>query len=153
MTTLFIAPIRKEVVVNASQEKAFTIFTEKMDLWWPRTHHIGKTPMTELVLEPVIGGRWYSRHEDGSEVNVGKVLEWEAHERILLAWQINGNFQFDPGLITQVEVFFIPEAQASTRVKFEHRNLERMEGGKAIESMDQGWGMIFQLYKNLADQV
>lgn len=140
--------IKKELIVETSQAKAFTVFTEKMDLWWPRTHHIGKSPMIELVLEPALNGRWYSRHEDGSEANVGYILKWQPYALIVLAWQINGDFQFDPDLITEVEIHFIPEGPQKTRVKFEHRNLDKLGGGKAIESMDEGWGQILDLYKN-----
>ena len=34
--------VRKSVVVNAPVAHAFTVFTERFDSWWPRTHHIGK---------------------------------------------------------------------------------------------------------------
>jgi uncharacterized protein YndB with AHSA1/START domain len=142
-----ITSIKKELIVETSQEIAFEVFTEKMDLWWPRTHHIGKSPMVELILEPVLNGRWYSRHEDGSEANVGHILKWEPHSRIVLAWQVNGDFKFDPELITEVEICFIPEGPESTKIKFEHRDLDRLGGGKAVESMDEGWGMILELYK------
>lgn len=150
MNNTKIESIRKELLVEVSQETAFKVFTEKMDLWWPRTHHIGKSPMTELVLESGKNGRWYSRHEDGSEQDVGYVLTWDPFELLVLAWQINGNFQFDPALVTEVEVLFIAEAPETTRIKFEHKNLERLGGGKAVESMDEGWGKILNLYKSLA---
>ncbi|HVW95723.1 MAG TPA: SRPBCC family protein [Mucilaginibacter sp.] len=146
-----IKPIRKEVVVNTSQATAFKTFTQKMDLWWPRTHHIGSTPLTELVLEPGNDGRWFSRHEDGSEVDIGRVLTWDPDGLLVLAWQINGDFKFDPELITEVEVRFIPEEAKRTRVMFEHRNLDRLGGTKPVESMDEGWGYIMGLYKDLAD--
>lgn len=152
MNTLYIAPIKKEIVVDAPQELAFKVFTGKMDGWWPRTHHIGKAPVTEFVLEPGINGRWYSTHEDGSEVNVGKVLVWEPYDRLVLAWQINGDFKFDQHLITEVELHFIQEGPSKTRIRFEHRNLERIGGGKAIESMDKGWGQILELYKQLVNR-
>lgn len=142
--------IKKELLVQASQETAFKVFTEKMDSWWPRTHHIGSTPMTEMVVEPGLNGRWYSKHEDGSEANIGKVLTWDPYLLFVLDWQINGDFKFDPHLSTEVEVQFISETPNLTRVKFEHKNLERLGGGKAIESMDEGWGMILDLYKNLS---
>jgi hypothetical protein len=41
-------------------------------------------------------GRWYATHEDGSESDTGKVLVWEPPQRIILAWQINASWQFDP---------------------------------------------------------
>jgi hypothetical protein len=147
MNTLFMKSIRKEFTVDAPQSVAFDTFTQEMDLWWPRTHHIGKTPMIELVLEPGVNGRWYSRHEDGSEVNIGRVLEWDPYAKLILAWQVNGSFAYDKNLLTEVEVDFITESPEKTRVILEHRDLDRLGEGKAIESMDQGWGMIMDLYR------
>src|SRR5262245_9243115 len=60
-------PVRKSVTVNASAERAFRIFTEEMDTWWPRTHHIGKVPMRKQLIEPRAGGRCYSEQIDGTE--------------------------------------------------------------------------------------
>ncbi len=151
MNPLFIAPIKKEILVDASQETAFKVFTEKIDSWWPRTHHIGKTPMTELVLEPGINGRWYSKHEDGSEVNVGKVLEWQPYARLVLAWQINAGFQYDPDLITEAVVNFISITPSKTKVQFEHKKLHKLGEGKAVESMNEGWGYIFELFRRCAE--
>jgi uncharacterized protein YndB with AHSA1/START domain len=144
--------VSREVWVEASQEMAFTVFTQKMDLWWPRTHHIGKCPMVESVLEGKKGGRWYSRHEDGSEANVGRVLEWNPCQHLTLAWQIDGNFQYDPELITEVVVNFIAEGPGRTRVTLEHRDMQKLLGGKKIiADMDEGWGMILNRYKQISD--
>jgi len=152
--TAIIESITKELLVAASQETAFTVFTGKMDLWWPKTHHIGKCPMVELVLEQQQGGRWYSRHEDDSEADIGYVLTWNPYGKLVLAWQVDGNFQYDPTLITEVEVNFIPEGPKTTRIIVEHRDLEKLAGGsKLIESMDEGWGMIMNLYKNVAEGI
>jgi len=43
----------------------------------------------------------------------------------LLSWQLNGNFQVDPNLVTEVEVTFISEDANLTRVELEHRYIER----------------------------
>jgi hypothetical protein len=146
MNSLKIEPIKKELIVEASQATAFKVFTEKIALWWPATHHIGKTPMTDIIIEPGVKGRWYSKHEDGSEAEVGYVIQWSPNGLIVLAWQVNGDFKYDPELVTEVEVQFIPEGPKTTRVKFEHKNIDLIGGNKA-ESMDQGWGMILELYK------
>jgi uncharacterized protein YndB with AHSA1/START domain len=151
MTTT-ISNIKKEFIVEASQETAFNVFTKKMNIWWPKTHHVGSSPMTELMLEPGINGRWYTKHEDGDEVSIGHVLAWDPFGLLVLNWQIDGNFKCDPEITTEVEVKFIAEGPKTTRIKFEHKNLERLAGGtKVIDSMDEGWGMMLNLYKNIAE--
>jgi len=153
MNTITIQSIKKELLVEAGQETTFKVFTQKMDLWWPRTHHVGACPMTEMVLESGENGRWYTKHEDGSEVNIGFVLKWDPYAGLTLAWQINGNFQYDPGLISEVELQFVPNGPDKTTVRFEHRDLELLGGGKkVIEDMDGGWQMILELYKNIAEK-
>jgi uncharacterized protein YciI/uncharacterized protein YndB with AHSA1/START domain len=120
-----VAPVRKEVVVKTAQERAFRLFSEGIDRWWPREHHIGTSPMKKILIEPREGGRWYTLCEDGSECEIGKVLVWEPPSRLVLAWQITGQWAFDPTFVTEVEIRFTPEAPKRTRVTLEHRNLER----------------------------
>jgi uncharacterized protein YndB with AHSA1/START domain len=145
--------IKKELLVNASQETAFRVFTEQMDAWWPKTHHIGAAPMVHSLIEGKAGGRWYSMHEDGSEANVGTVLVWDPFGRLVLNWQVNGNFQYDPSIVSEVEIVFEKEGARSTRIRFEHRDLERLMGGpKVIADMDNGWWQILQLFKKVTDE-
>ena len=61
-----IEPVCKSIRVKASAEKAFRIFTQEMDTWWPRTHHIGNSPMKRVVVEGKPGGRIYTEQEDGT---------------------------------------------------------------------------------------
>jgi len=147
-----ITEINKELQVNASQETCFTVFTQQMDAWWPKAYHIGMCPMRNAVLEAGPNGRWYSRHVDGKDITIGKVLTWDPYQLLVLAWQIDGNFQYDPALVTEVEVQFIAKGPNSTLVKFAHKNLERLAGGaKVIEGMDEGWGTIMQLYRGVTE--
>jgi hypothetical protein len=46
-----VAPVRKSVRVRAGAAHAFDVFTAGFDRWWPRDHHIGKSPMTRADLE------------------------------------------------------------------------------------------------------
>jgi len=145
-----IEPVKKRVVVATSPERAFRIFTEDLDRWWPREHHIGTSPLKRAVLEPRQGGRWYAICEDGSECDTGKVLSWEPPRRLLLGWQITAQWKFDPNFLTEVEVTFTPEGPKRTRVELEHRNLERY-GAEAVDlrkNIDApgGWGLLLQNY-------
>jgi uncharacterized protein YndB with AHSA1/START domain len=122
--------VRKKLIVNAPREHVFNIFTEGQNTWWPRSHHIGSYPEFTAILEPKVGGRWYERGADGSECNWGSVLAWEPPRRVVLSWDINSDWKYDAGLKTEVEINFIEEDKARTRVELEHRKLERY-GDKA----------------------
>ena len=141
-----IESVKKQIKVNAAREHAFKVFTKGMDRWWPREHHIGKSPLKEMFLEQRDGGRWYSLCEDGTECELGKVLSWEPPGRLLLAWQINADWQYDPDFVTEVEVTFSALSINQTEVVLEHRNLERF-GPKAAELREMlgspgGWGKV-----------
>jgi len=144
--------IRKQLTVEAPLDRAFRVFTANMGAWWPKDHHIGKAALKDCVIEPKVNGRWYERGEDGSECEWGKVLEWDPPRRLVLAWQLNEGFKYDPKLVTEVEVTFTLLGPKQTRVDFEHRNLERF--GDAAEqlrgSMDTGWGQILESYRRTA---
>jgi uncharacterized protein YndB with AHSA1/START domain len=117
--------VRKTIRVEAPPEHVFGVFSERIDAWWPRAHHIGKAERFTAILQPGVGGRWYERGDDGSECDWGRVLAWEPPRRIVLAWQINAQWQYDPSFETEVEVHFVAEAPERTRVELEHRRLER----------------------------
>jgi Activator of Hsp90 ATPase homolog 1-like protein len=120
-----LAPIQREIVVPVPRERAFEVFTARMTDWWPSDHHIGDAPIQEIVIEPFEGGRWYTRHEDGSETSTGFVAAWDPPARVVVTWQIGADWRYDPRLVTHVEVRFVAEASDRTRVELEHRDLER----------------------------
>lgn len=148
-------PVRKEIVVEAPVERAFRVFTERFDAWWPREHHILEAPMKKAVMETRAGGRWYEIGEDGSECDWGKVLVWDPPKRLLLAWQLNGDWNYDPDLVTELELRFTPLGNMQTRVELEHRNMDRF-GEKAAatrEALDspQGWITHLTLFAKEAE--
>ena len=99
--------VRKVVSVQAPQAVAWRVFTEKMGAWWPLAYYkIGKANAVDAVIEPRVGGRWYERGDDGSMCQWGSVLAWEPHSRLVLSWDINADWQYDPTLKTEIEVRF-----------------------------------------------
>jgi uncharacterized protein YndB with AHSA1/START domain len=151
-----VSPVRKQIHVAASQAHAFAVFTGNMSRWWPATHSILKSPLRECIVEPRAGGRWYSLGEDGSSCQIGFVIAWLPPDSLTLAWQINADWQYDPELVTEVEVHFIAESERVTRVELEHRNLQRMgeRAGQMRSSVDSpgGWSAILQSFKSCAEQ-
>ena len=149
------APVKKTLTVRADREKAFRIFTDGFDRWWPRGHHIGKAEMARAVIEPRAGGRWFEVGVDGSECDWGRVLAWEPPGRLVLKWQLNPQWAYDPDLHTEVELVFTDLGGGETRVDFEHRLFENMgEGGEAARAgVDgpEGWAALLAAFKAEAE--
>jgi uncharacterized protein YndB with AHSA1/START domain len=150
------AAIRKTLAVRAAPETAFRVFTEGFGLWWPKEHSLADAPLVDAVIEPRVGGRWFSRHADGSEAPWGEVLVWEPPVRVVLAWRITHEFAYDPNLLTEVDVRFAPDGDGATVVTFEHRGLERFGESAAAKvtagKMDEGWGEILESFRAVAER-
>ena len=150
--------VRKSVIVNAPRAIAFEVFTSRMGRWWPMpSHHIGQAECADVVVEPRVGGRWFERGVDGVECPWGDVIAWQPPERVLLAWRLSSQWQFDPALLTEVEVRFVEVDASTTRVELEHRGLEAF-GGEAAQMRDtlgspNGWGGMLDHYASVASDV
>ena len=95
------APIHKTGEVNAPIDRAFRVFTARMGEWWAKDFSINRgSPQKDVIIEPRAGGRWYEVAEDGTECPWGRVLEWNEPRRVVLAWQINAEWSYDPAFET-----------------------------------------------------
>jgi len=145
------ATVRTSIEVAASAARTFEIFTSDFDSWWPRSHHMGTAPMKKAIVEGRAGGRCYTEQTDGTECDWGTVLVWDPPRRLVFAWQIDGDWHYQPDLArsSEVEVRFTPVG-SRTRVDLEHRHLERHGAGAsamrtAVESTS-GWPGILQIF-------
>jgi uncharacterized protein YndB with AHSA1/START domain len=148
-----IAPVVKTVRVSLPPERAFAVFAEDIGNWWQKGKTIGSEPHVAIVIEPRAGGRWFERDAKGAECDWGQVLAWEPPHRLLLGWQLDARFRYDPNLITEVELSFAPDGDG-TRVTLEHRNLERFgaDAAKVRESIGEGWPFHLDAYAAYADR-
>jgi uncharacterized protein YndB with AHSA1/START domain len=136
-----IAPVKCSIDVKAAPPHAFELFARNMGAWWPRGKTPGGKPHAELIIEPRNGGRWLERDAEGTETPWGKVLSWEPPHRLLLGWQLNHRFQFDAGVLMEVEILFEALAEGGTRVSLEHRNIEQLgsEAKSFAGKIGSGW--------------
>jgi uncharacterized protein YndB with AHSA1/START domain len=148
--TIRIAPVRKTIVVEATPARAFEVFTAGIDRWWPKSHGIGSAPPRESILEPFVGGRWYTKNQDDTESVVGHVSVWQPGERLVVSWEIDASWKPDAraAFASEVEVRFSAESEGRTRVDLEHRNFERMgpDGEKMRAAVEGGWPGILALF-------
>jgi uncharacterized protein YndB with AHSA1/START domain len=151
-------PVQKSITVKARPERAFEIFTREVDTWWPRSHHIGKSPMRRVAIEERAGGRCYTEQEDGTECDWGSVLVWEPPRRFIMAWQITHQWGYEPSLerSSEVEVTFTPAADGGTRVVLVHRFFARHGGGgdamRVAVDAPNGWTGLLTLFAERANQ-
>ena len=158
MTSVADASVKKSIIVNATLEHAFDVFTAGFDSWWPRSHHIGKSPMEKAVIEMRVGGRCYSTQVDGTDCDWGQILEWDPPHRFVLAWQITHEWGYQPDLSksSEVEIRFTAQPGGGTRVDLEHRHFERM--GPDGDSMrvgvggPGGWPGLLEQFKAQAEK-
>jgi uncharacterized protein YndB with AHSA1/START domain len=138
--------VETSIVVEAPAERAFSVFTEGIGSWWPPEHHILEGELAEMVFEPRVGGHVYDRATDGRECRWARVLAYEPPRRFVISWDIGLDWQIEanPERASEIEVRFLPEGPARTRVELEHRNLERHGEGweqmRAAVGSPDGWG-------------
>ncbi|MGW1682498.1 SRPBCC family protein [Saccharopolyspora sp. NPDC002376] len=147
--------VRKEVVVNAPIERAFTVFTERFGDFKPPEHNLLQAEIAETVFEPHVGGHIFDRGADGSECRWARILTYEPPHRVVFSWDINPRWQIesDQEHTSEVEVRFIAEAAQRTRVELEHRELDRHgPGWQAVSDGvggEGGWPVYLARYAQL----
>jgi uncharacterized protein YndB with AHSA1/START domain len=148
--------VTKSIVVHAPVERAFHVYTQEMQSWWPEDHHILDAPLARMVFEPEAGGRIYDVGTDGSECQWARVLAYEPPTRVVFSWDINLQWQIETDLerTSEIEVRFIAEAGDRTRVELEHRNLDHHgEGWEAMAAAvgsPDGWGRGLERFADAA---
>ncbi len=142
--------VRTSIVVDAPVERAFEVFTDDIGSWWPPEHHILQAPLAAMVFEPRAGGHVYDVGTDGTECRWARVLAYEPPSRVVFSWDISLQWQVesDPGRTSEVEVRFVADGEARTRVELEHRHLERHGDGwedmRDAVGSPEGWGVGLQ---------
>jgi uncharacterized protein YndB with AHSA1/START domain len=150
--------VQATVVVAAPIAEAFRVFTADIGSWWPPEHHILEGDLAEMVFEPRTGGHVYDKATDGTKCQWARVLAYEPPQRFVISWDIDLQWQVetDPTRCSEVEVRFVAEGPARTRVELEHRHLDRHGDGwehmrDAVGSPD-GWMLGLRRFADRAAQ-
>ncbi|KXK58135.1 ATPase [Micromonospora rosaria] len=142
------------LLVAASPERAFAVFTGELADWWVREYTwSGPAALVELGIEPHAGGMLYEIGPYGFRSDWGRVLTWDPPRRFVFTWQIGPDRLPvpDPALASEVEVLFLPDDDSGgTRVEVEHRHFDRhgtaAEGYR--EALTAGWQELLARYRS-----
>ncbi|MET8308524.1 MULTISPECIES: SRPBCC family protein [unclassified Micromonospora] len=155
MTPATDAVVRRQIIVEAPIERAFTVFTERFGDVKPPEHNLLGVAIAETVFEPKVGGHIYDRGVDGTECRWARVLAYDPPDRVVFSWDISPQWQVEtePDNTSEVEVTFVAESPQRTRVELEHRHLDRHGPGWQSVSdgvaHDEGWPLYLTRYAAL----
>jgi uncharacterized protein YndB with AHSA1/START domain len=150
--------VRRAVTVPLAPAEAFTVFTERLGDFKPPEHNLLSVPIAETVLEPRVGGAIIDRGTDGSECRWARILTFDRPNKLVFSWDIGPTWQIetDPARTSEVEVRFVAEGAASTRVELEHRHLDRHgPGWEAVRdgvAGEQGWPLYLDRFAALVTE-
>jgi uncharacterized protein YndB with AHSA1/START domain len=140
-----IEPIKKSVVAACAPDKAFDIFVNRIDGWWPKdSHSIAASRSTgdkpKVTFECRAGGRIYEVGSDGQIHQWGRVLEFVIGQKLIFSWHVGR----PENEASEVEIRFSSAGDKGTLVELEHRNWDCFgDKAQAVRNeYDGGWQFV-----------
>ncbi|MCM0673845.1 SRPBCC family protein [Micromonospora phytophila] len=136
--------VRSSIHVTATPEHAFEVFTNGIDRWWPRAHHVQPGELRQVGLDPHVGGRMWEENDAGEVCAWGRVLTWEPPRAFAFSWLIGPDWKppAADAVGSRVTVTFTP-TDTGTRVDLVHDQLDAhgpgWEGVRDAVGSDGGW--------------
>ena len=134
------ASIRLSISVGVDPQTAFEVFTEEIDAWYRRGPRNFADPERAVAIrfEPDAGGRLIEVYDakTGEGLTIGEIVVWEPGSRLM----------FVDNRKTEVDVRFEPDGESATRVTLEHRGLERLQPGEAVQHAKFGGQLLLKWY-------
>jgi uncharacterized protein YndB with AHSA1/START domain len=146
-----LGPIIKTIEVPCSQQKAFEVFLNEMDTWWP----LGKftisamrgAPAKAIRIETKPGGRILEIASDGTEYSWGTIKSYDPPAFVSMDFHIAPPGDETADARSLLEVRFTALGNKGTRVVLTQSNWEAF-GKMAAHLRDggygQAWGAIFE---------
>ena len=145
------APVRKSIIVPATPQRAFELFTAHMHEWWPlATHSVGAEDAVSVAFGAGVGAEIVETMADGATSVWGTVTDWEPPHRVAFTWHA-GTPETEA---TRVEVTFTLDAPGSTEVRLVHSGWERRpDSASARDNYDSGWEPVVRSFAEAASRL
>ena len=142
-------PLVKTIEVPCDQKKAFTVFIEEMDSWWPldrfTTSMMAGALAKSIRVDTREGGQIIEIGSDDTETLWGTIKTYDPYAYVSMDFHIPTP-DYEVGKFTLVEVRFTVIADQQTKVELTQSNWEVF--GDMAEGIHGGYGggwvMIFE---------
>lgn len=134
----------RTIVLNCPVEHAFAVFTEKIDLWWPRGHRRNRDGALRLSTHALI-----ERLPDGSEWTMARVTALEPPDHLALDW-----FPGSPAAPTSVDIRFAATGGRTT-ITVTHRALAPAAAEiwlERVAAFTRGWDAVLPAFKTFIEE-
>lgn len=134
-------PIRREVIVGADPDLAFTVFADDIGRWWPLHEHSVYGAGSTVEFRD---GRLVECRVDREDVSWGTVTTWTPPDELAFTWH--------PGrgedVAGRVRVRFEAAGPGRTLVSLEHSGWEVYEDPEAARAeYGQGWPLVLAQFR------
>ena len=130
--------LTRTISLNCGIEHAFDVFTDKIDLWWPRGHRKHRDGALRITGDALI-----DRGPDGTEWTMADIVEIDPPSLLRLDW-----YPGSPGAPTAVEVRFTGNDR-TTEIVVTHRPLLETKSTwpQRVELFERGWSTVLPAFK------
>jgi uncharacterized protein YndB with AHSA1/START domain len=149
--------VRCTIDVTAPPERAYAVFTEGLDGWWLRSHHVQTGELARVGVDPHVGGRVWEENDAGEVCDWGNVLTWDPPHTFAFSWRIGTDWGVPApdAPASRVTVHFMP-TDAGTRVELVHDRLDA-HGPGWLQLRDSvasrgGWPSLLQQFAGAATE-
>ena len=135
--------LTRTIDLACSVDHAFDVFTNKIDLWWPRGHRKNRDASLTLSGDALI-----ERSADGGEWIMGQVAAIEPPHLLSLDW-----FPGSGASPTSVEIRFA-ESTAGTTITVTHRPLLETKSiwPQRVALFAKGWDTVLPALRTFIEE-
>jgi uncharacterized protein YndB with AHSA1/START domain len=132
--------------------RAFAVFVDEIDRWWPRDYTWARETLERIAIEARADGACFELDRNGNRAVWGTVLTLHRPEHIVIAWQIRADRSAEPNpsAASRVDVRFAAAGDDLTEVVVVHRDFPRHGEGwrdyRRRMAAPEGWPRLITLY-------
>lgn len=141
-----------KATVDVGPERAFALFVDEIDRWWPRDCTWAREKLARIGIEPRIDGACFEIDKNGTRAVWGTVLTLRRPEHIVFTWQIRADRSAEPNpaAASRVDVRFTAAGDSLTEVIIVHRDFPRhgedWRDYRRQMAAPAGWPRLISLY-------